>query len=86
MGNKKTEKIKTILRETKNKFVPMPLSHCLNLITTGTPRQSDLAVLGVLAERLFKNSLAAVLVPTVRAWPLKEATTVHVETTALYPW
>lgn len=52
------------------------------LITAGTRRQSGRALLGALAERLFNNSLPAVMVSAVRASPLKETAPVHAETTA----
>lgn len=59
----------------------MPLTQLAvsKLITTGTPRQPGLALLGVLVERLFNNSLPAVTVSTVRASPLKETAPVHIE-------
>lgn len=51
-------------------------------MTRGTLKQSCLALLGVLAETLFNNSLPAVMVSMVGTLPLKETTPVHTETAA----
>lgn len=86
-GGDGKKKIKTILRERlkpKNKFVPMSLTRLAvsKLITAGTGWQSGLALPGALAERLFDNSLPAVMVSAAGASPLKETAPVHGEMTA----